>query len=91
MALYGYKIPSKKNKKAWKKHVSYQKAYKKQLKKFLKTAVKLGKKAEANHWNTMGDMYPKVKYTGKYIVLLIYVDCYRTYNYNPLLNKGWWD
>ena len=91
MALYGYKKPSKKNKKAWKKHIAYQKAFKKQFKKFKKTATKVLKKAVANHWHAYGNMYYKIRYSGKYVYLKFYWDCYRTYNYNPLLNKGWWD
>ena len=91
MALYGYKKPSKKNKKAWKKHIAYQKAEKKQLKQFKKTATKVLKKAVANHWHAYGNMYYKIRYSGKYVYLKFYWDCYRTYNYNPLLNKGWWD
>ena len=91
MALYGYNKPSKKNKKAWKKHVAYQKAYKKQFKRFIKTTTKIANKAKANHWHALGDMYYKIKYSAKYVYIRFYVDCYRTYNYNPLLNKGWWD
>ena len=91
MALYGYKVPSKKNKKAWKKHVAYQKAFNKQLKQLLKTAKKVVYKSKANHWHTMGDIYYKIKYSRNCIGVLYYVNCYRTYNYNPLLNKSWWD
>jgi len=91
MALYGYEKPSKKDKKAWANHINYQKEYKKQLKQVRKTTKKAVKKAVKNHWHAMGDAYYKLKYSGKYVYILFYVDCYRTYNYNPLLNKGWWD
>ena len=89
--MYGYKIPSKKNKKAWQKHKNFQKAYKKQLNKLKKSTLKAAKKASANHWHEIGDIYYKVKYSGKYMYIHFYVKCYRTYNYNPLLNKSWWD
>ncbi|WP_410320314.1 calcium-binding protein [Methanobrevibacter sp.] len=91
MAIYGYKIPSKKNKKAWKKHVAYQKVYKKQFKLFKKSATKVIKKIKANHWKGIGDIYYKIKVSGNRMIVRYYGDCYRTYNYNPLLNKGWWD
>ena len=91
MALYGYKLPSKKNKKAWQKHKNFQKALKKQTKLFIKSAAKKANKVKANHWHTIGDLYYKVKYSGRHIEIRFYVDCYRTYNYNPLLKKGWWD
>ena len=91
MALYGYKIPSKKNKKAWKKHIAYQKVYKKQFKLFKKSATKVIKKIKANHWKGIGDIYYKIKVSGNRMIIRYYGDCYRTYNYNPLLNKGWWD
>ena len=92
MALYGYKIPSKKNKKAWKKHKNYQRAYKKQRKIFKKYLIKALKRAKANHWHDRGfDLQYKVTYSGKYMHIKFYEKCYRTYNYNPLLNKGWWD
>ena len=91
MALYGYNIPSKKNKKAWRNHIGYQKMFKKQYKKWIKFANKVAKKAKANHWHAYGDLYYKLKYSGKYMYMLFYADCYRTYKYNPLLNKGWWE
>ena len=91
MALYGYKLPSKKNKKAWQKHKNFQKALKKQTKLFIKSAAKKANKVKANHWHTIGDLYYKVKYSGRHIEIRFYADCYRTYNYNPLLKKGWWD
>ena len=89
--INGYKIPSKKNKKAWKKHIAFVKASIKQYKKVMKTSKKVIKKAAANHWHAYGNSYYKIKYSGKYVYLKFYWDCYRTYNYNPLLNKGWWD
>ena len=91
MALYGYNIPSKKNKKAWRNHIGYQKMFKKQYKKWFKFANKVAKKAKANHWHAYGDLYYKLKYSGNYMYILFYADCYRTYKYNPLLNKGWWE
>ena len=91
MALKGYKIPSKKNKKAWKNHKSYLKAYKKQMKKFKKSAKKIFTKLVAAHWHDYGDIIQSVKYKGKYMYLIYKVKCYRTYNYNSKSNEGWWD
>lgn len=93
MLLYGYKTPSKKNKKAWKKHIAFQKAVKKQFKQWKKNAYKIKKYIKNNHWKPLGSNNPyyKIKYSGKYINMYLYAKCYRTYNYNPLLNKGWWD
>ena len=86
----GYK-PSKKNKKAWKSYKSYKKSFKKSRKKFKKHAKKVIKNAKRNHWHGDGDVWFNYKKSGKYYVYYFYQDAYRTYKYNPLFNKGWWE
>lgn len=85
--INGYKIPSKKNKKAWKKHKAFQKAFKKQKKQLGKTAFELGLSLGVSNWNLHGNPYYLIKTNGKYIYVLFYQECYRTNNYIPLLNE----
>ena len=91
MFLYGYNKPSKKNKKAWKKHRSYLKALKKQRKKIEKRVPKLKSKLNAQHWHPYGDLKYNLEYRGNYMYVRFYGDCYRTHYYNPLLNEEWWE
>ena len=75
--LKGYKPPSKKNKKAWKNHITFQKAVKKQMKQFEKTMKKIVKKYQAQNWKFYEDPYYKIKYSSKYMYLRFYANCYR--------------
>ena len=87
----GYK-PSKKNKKAWKKYKAYKRHYKKAVRKFVKQGRKTVRNARNNHWHFYEyDVTYKIRYVGKYMVTSYYCPAYRQYNYNPLLNKEWWD
>ena len=86
-----YKTPSKKNKKAWNLYKQFKKFEKKAMKKLKKSIIKVIKKAVKSHWHGYGDVKYKLKWSGNYYVLTFYQKAYRTYNYNPLLNKSWWD
>lgn len=90
-ALKGYKVPSKKNKKLWKKHKAYQKAYKKQLKIFKKVFIKNAKSMVKKHWKAYSDLYYTVKNSGKNFYIIFKMKCFRTHYYDPSTKKGWWE
>ena len=85
--------PSKKNKKAWKNYKKFKKLLNKRGKKLSKHVAKIANSIKMNHWNPLGEdsLSYKIKYRGSNIYTYFYIYTYRTYNYNPLLNKGWWD
>ena len=90
--LKDYK-PSKKNKKAWKNYKKFKKLLKKRGKKLSKHVSKTAKSIKKNHWKPSGkkSLSLKIKYRGSNICTYFYMSVYRTYNYDPSLNKGWWD
>ena len=87
----GYK-PSKYYKKAWNNYKAYLRYFIKAAKKLKRHYKILVYKLALNHWHLYDyDVKYQIKYTNRYAVIKYYCLGYRTYNYNPLLKKAWWD
>ena len=88
---YSDYIPTTKNKIEWNQYKLYKKQNKNVKIQIRKSTLKVLKRAVKQHWHPYTEVWYRYKLSSKYCTCTYYQKYYRTYNYNPVLDKGWWD